>query len=84
MKLEDLYTASQLSRQLDNLRSLKSRDYIHIIRGKRDGRLFLCEHPDKSGGKIDLSEEEIKSIQAIVDVILDQRKIKIELAIADL
>ena len=85
MKIEDLYTASQLSKQLDNLRALKSRDYAHIIRGKGDdGRLFLCEHSDKSGGKIELSEDEIISIQAVVDEILSQRKLNIELTISDL
>lgn len=85
MKIEDLYTASQLSKQLDNLRSLKSRDYAHIIRGNGDEeRMFLCEHKDSSGGKIELSEEEIISIESVVDAILDQRKVKIELEIADL
>lgn len=85
MKIEDLHAASQLSKQLDNLRALKSRDYVHIIRGKgAEGRLFLCEHSDASGGKIELSEEEIISIQAVIASILDQRKINIETAIDDL
>ena len=85
MKIEDLYAASQLSKQLDNVRALKSRDYCHIIRGRgSDGRLFFCEHSDSSGGKIELSEEEVKALQSVIDAILDQRKIFIELAIADL
>lgn len=85
MKIQDLHKASQLSSQLDNLRGLMSRDYANIIRNNKGAdRVFFTEHQDGSGGKIELSKEEVISLQSIVDVILEQRKIKIELEIADL
>lgn len=87
MNIQDLYRASQLLSQLDNLKALMSRDYTHVIRNNNNNnteRVFLTEHQDGSGGKIELSSEDIKSLKAIVDVILDQRKVKIETEIANL
>lgn len=82
MKIEHIERASQLHDQLSNLKALAICETHYINKGANQSegwkRVFISEHSDSSGGKIELTEAEKNKIDNLITKIIDDRKISAE------